>query len=268
MALTQAELEKHLWRAADILRGQIDAADYKNYILSILFLKRLSDRFGEEVEEAVARGVPRRTALVDSDEHEFFVPESARWPAIVADSPRQAGETLNVASYEIEEANAPRLDGVLIGTNWNDETKLGSPANRERIVRSLLNHFGELDLSDANLSPDGEAGPSNVLGDAYEYLVGQFADQAGRKGGEDYTPRGLVRLIVELLRPTEGMRICDPLAGSGGMLIYAAQYLVEQGGDPATSSCTGRNATSARSPSPSSTCCCTACALPASRPAT
>ena len=232
MALTQAELEKHLWRAADILRGQIDAADYKNYIFSILFLKRLSDRFGEEVEEAVARGVPRRTALVDSDEHEFFVPESARWPAIVADSPLQAGETLNVASYEIEEANAPRLDGVLIGTNWNDETKLGSPANRERIVRSLLNHFGELDLSDANLSPDGEAGPSNVLGDAYEYLVGQFADQAGRKGGEDYTPRGLVRLIVELLRPTEGMRICDPLAGSGGMLICAAQYLVEQGGDP------------------------------------
>ena len=231
MTLTQADLEKRLWRAADILRGQIDAADYKNYIFSLLFLKRLSDRFGEEVEEAVARGVPRSTALHDADEHEFFVPESARWPAIVADSRPQTGETLNAASYEIEDANAPRLNGVLTGTNWNDETKLGSPANRERIVRSLLNHFGELDLSDANLRPDGEAGPSNVLGDAYEFLVGRFADQSGRKGGEDYTPRGVVRLIVELLHPTEGMRICDPLAGSGGMLIYAAQYLVEQGGD-------------------------------------
>ena len=127
MPLTKQELESKLWQAADILRGQIDAADYKNYIFSILFLKRLSDRFDEEVEAAVASGVPRRVALSDLDEHEFFVPEPARWKAITAAS-MNLGEVLNVQSHNIESANTPRLDGVLAGTNWNDETKLGSPA--------------------------------------------------------------------------------------------------------------------------------------------
>ena len=229
MPLTRMELESRLWRAADILRGQIDAADYKNYIFSILFLKRLSDRFDEEVENAVADGVPRETALTDYDEHEFFVPESAGWTAIAGAS-MNLGEALNVASHAIEEANSPRLDGVLAGTNWNDESKLGSPANREGIIRSLLNHFGDLDLRDENLRVD-EAGGGNVLGDAYEYLINQFADDAGKKGGEFYTPRSVVRLIVELLQPREGMRICDPTAGSGGMLIYAAQYVRENSGD-------------------------------------
>ena len=223
-------MESKLWQAADILRGQIDAADYKNYIFSILFLKRLSDRFDEEVENAVASGVARDVALNDRDEHEFFVPEAARWPALTGAS-MNLGETLNVASHAVEEANTPRLDGVLAPTNWNDESKLGSPANRERIIRSLLNHFGSLDLSDENLREDS-AGGGNVLGDAYEYLINRFADDAGKKGGEFYTPRPVVRLIIELLRPSEGMRICDPTAGSGGMLIYAAQHIREQGGDP------------------------------------
>ena len=119
---------------------------------------------------------------------------------------------------------------MLTGTNWNDESKLGSPANRESIIRSLLNHFGDLDLSDENLRED-DAGAGNVLGDAYEYLINRFADDAGKKGGEFYTPRSVVRLIVELLEPLEGMRICDPTAGSGGMLIYTAQYVREKGGD-------------------------------------
>ena len=229
MTLTRQELESKLWQAADILRGQIDAADYKNYIFSILFLKRLSDRFDEEVESAVALGVARDVALKDRDEHEFFVPESARWEAISAAS-MNLGETLNVVSHAIEDANTPRLDGVLAGTNWNDESKLGSPANRERIIRSLLNHFDGLDLRDENLREDA-AGGGNVLGDSYEYLINRFADDAGRKGGEFYTPRPVVRLIIELLQPREGMRICDPTAGSGGMLIYAAQYVQEHGGD-------------------------------------
>ena len=231
MPLTQQELESKLWQAADILRGQIDAADYKNYIFSILFLKRLSDRFGEEVEAAVAQGVPREAALSDKDEHEFFVPEEARWPALTGAS-MNLGETLNTAGFDIEYENTPRLDGVLTSVNWNDEAKLGSPANREKIIRNLLNHFSDLDLSDRNLSPDGGGGAGNVLGDACEYLIHQFADDAGKKGGEFYTPRTVVRLIVELLRPQEKMRICDPTAGSAGMLIYTAQYVKEQGGDP------------------------------------
>ena len=135
MPLTTQELEAKLWKAADILRGQIDAADYKNYIFSILFLKRLSDRFAEEVEQAVASGVSLRVALTDRDEHEFFVPEDARWSSIIGAS-MNLGETLNVACHAVEEANTPRLDGVLAATNWNDESKLGSPANRERIIRS------------------------------------------------------------------------------------------------------------------------------------
>ena len=229
MPLTTQELESKLWQAADILRGQIDSADYKNYIFSILFLKRLSDRFDEEVKNAIKHGVPREIALTDRDEHEFFVPEDARWSTITSVSMNK-GEALNVASHAVEEANTPRLDGVLSPTNWSDESKLGSPANRERIIQSLLIHFGDLDLSDENLRLDS-SGVGNVLGDAYEYLINRFADDAGKKGGEFYTPRPVVRLIIELLRPQEGMRICDPTAGSGGMLIYAAQYVREQGGD-------------------------------------
>ncbi len=231
MPLTTQELESKLWQAADILRGQIDAADYKNYIFSVLFLKRLSDRFNEEVEAAVALGVPREYALSDPDEHEFFVPEEARWPAITGAS-MNLGEVLNIAGYEIETENAPRLDGVLTPVNWNDESKLGSPANRERIIRSLLNHFGDLDLSNRNLAVDDTGSTGNVLGDAYEYLINRFADDAGKKGGEFYTPRGVVNLIIELLRPEEGMSICDPTAGSAGMLIYTAQYVEKRGGNP------------------------------------
>ena len=103
MPLTTSELESKLWQAANILRGQIDAADYKNYIFSVLFLKRLSDRFDEEVEAAVAAGVPRDVALSDADEHEFFVPESARWRALAGAS-MNLGERLNVASHAIENA--------------------------------------------------------------------------------------------------------------------------------------------------------------------
>ena len=229
MPLTTQELESKLWQAADILRGQIDSADYKNYIFSILFLKRLSDRFDEEVQNAMKAGVSREVALTDRDEHEFFVPEDARWSTI-ASAAMNTGEALNIASHAVEEANTPRLDGVLSPTNWSDESKLGSPANRERIIQSLLIHFGDLDLTDENLRLDS-SGVGNVLGDAYEYLINRFADDAGKKGGEFYTPRPVVRLIIELLQPREGMRICDPTAGSGGMLIYAAQYVREQGGD-------------------------------------
>ena len=192
-------------------------------------LKRLSDRFDEEVAIAVAAGVPQAVAVSDPDEHQFAVPDSAHWNQL-ASATMNLGEVLNIASHEIEYANAGRIDGVLTNTNWNDESKLGSPASRERIIRSLLNHFNDLDLRDANFAVDRD-GTGNVLGDAYEYLIYQFADDAGKKGGEFYTPRSVVRLIVELLQPKEGMRICDPTFGSGGMLILAADYVKEHEGN-------------------------------------
>lgn len=212
--LTTAKLEAHLWSAADILRGSIDSADYKNYIFGLLFLKRLSDRFEEETE--LLRNVPGAHPE-DPDEHDFFVPEKARWGEIqkVATG---VGEALNRAASLLEEHNA-KLEGVLAGIDYNDERKLGDAKARDVVLGRLVIHFGKLDLRNASLSePD-------MLGRAYEYLIEKFADDAGKKGGEFYTPRMVVRLIVELLQPKEGMRICDPTVGSGGMLIECAHHL-------------------------------------------
>ena len=126
MPLTSQELQSKLWQAADILRGQINSADYKNYIFSMLFLKRLSNRFDEEVAIAVAAGVPRAAAVADPDEHQFAVPETAHWRQIVK-ATMSLGEALNIASHEIEDANAGRIDGVLTGTNWNERVQAGQP---------------------------------------------------------------------------------------------------------------------------------------------
>ena len=230
MPLTTQELESKLWQA-----GRYPARPDRRRRLQELHLfaplsqaalrpLRRGGRGGCSGGRPSRRGVSRTQTSTS-----FFVPESARWRALTRAS-MNLGETLNAASHAIEEANTPRLDGVLAGTNWNDESRLGSPANRERIIRSLLNHFSALDLRDDNLrDPDG--GSDNVLGDAYEYLINRFADDAGKKGGEFYTPRPVVRLIVELLQPGEGMRVCDPTAGSAGMLIFTAQYVHERGGD-------------------------------------
>ena len=229
MTLTRQELESKLWQAADILRGQIDSADYKNYIFSILFLKRLSDHFDEEVENAIASGVAREVALTDRDEHEFFVPESARWSALTGAS-MNLGEALNVASHAIEDANTPSWTAC-----WPPPTGTTSPSSAARPTGNASSEaFSTTSrawtCATQTLREDS-AGEGNVLGDAYEYLIYQFADDAGKKGGEFYTPRSVVRLVIELLQPREGMRICDPTAGSGGMLIYTAQFVREHGGE-------------------------------------
>ena len=222
--LSVAQLEQYLWSAADILRGSIDSSDYKTYIFGLLFLKRLSDRFEEEAEKLIAEGVPEDVAWTDPDEHQFFVPDRARWGAIQKRA-TNIGETLNKACAALEEQN-PALEGVLAGIDYNDERKLGDARNRDTVLARLVQHFSQVSLrNDRMAEPD-------LLGRAYEYLIEQFADDAGKKGGEFYTPRMVVRLIVELLAPTERMRICDPTAGSGGMLIECAHHIERKGGNP------------------------------------
>lgn len=218
--LTVDKLEGYLWSAADILRGSIDSSDYKNFIFGMLFLKRLSDRFDEECEALVKEGADPE----DKDEHQFFVPKRARWSEIQKTA-IGIGDVLNKACAALEEANGS-LEGVLAGIDYNDERKLGDAKNRDVVLARLVQHFSRLNLRNTNLSePD-------MLGRAYEYLIEKFADDAGKKGGEFYTPRMVVKLIVELLQPKEGMRICDPTCGSGGMLIECGHYLERHGQSP------------------------------------
>ena len=222
--LSVSQLERYLWSAADILRGSIDSSDYKSYIFGLLFLKRLSDRFEEEAEKLVADSVSETVAWTDLDEHQFFVPNRARWSTIQKQA-TNIGETLNKACAALEEQNSG-LEGVLAGIDYNDERKLGDAKNRDTVLARLVQHFSQISLRNDRMSePD-------LLGRAYEYLIEQFADDAGKKGGEFYTPRMVVKLIVELLAPTERMRICDPTAGSGGMLIECAHHVERKGGDP------------------------------------
>ncbi len=222
--LSVAQLEQYLWSAADILRGSIDSSDYKTYIFGLLFLKRLSDRFEEEAEKLIAKGFSETVAWRDPDEHEFFVPDRARWGTIQKRA-TNIGETLNKACVALEEQNGG-LEGVLAGIDYNDEHKLGDTRNRDTVLVRLVQHFSQISLrNDRMAEPD-------LLGRAYEYLIEQFADDAGKKGGEFYTPRMVVKLIVALLAPTERMRICDPTAGSGGMLIECAHYIEHKGGNP------------------------------------
>ena len=222
--LNVAQLEQYLWSAADILRGSIDSSDYKTYIFVLLFLKRLSDRFEEEAERLIADGVPEGVACSDPDAHQFFVPDRARWSTIQKRA-TNTGETLNKACAALEEQN-PALEGVLAGIDYNDERKLGDTRNRDTVLARLVQHFSQISLRNNRMAePD-------LLGRAYEYLIEQFADDAGKKGGEFYTPRMVVKLIVELLAPTERMRICDPTAGSGGMLIECAHHMERRGGNP------------------------------------
>ncbi|GAB3554867.1 hypothetical protein GCM10027577_40180 [Spirosoma fluminis] len=208
-------LESWLWDSANILRGSIDSSDFKNYIFGLLFLKRANDVFDEKVENLMeCEGYTREEA----EEATYFkMPLQARWSELKK-ATENIGVALDQAFAAIEEANR-QLEGVMTATKFGDKEKLS-----DETLQRLLRHFNQHSLRNADLyTPD-------LLGDAYEYLIKQFADDAGKKGGEFYTPRGVVKLIVGLIKPQPGNEIYDPTCGSGGMLIESARYVAEQPG--------------------------------------
>jgi type I restriction enzyme M protein len=218
--LSLPELETHLWGAATILRGLVDAGDYKQFIFPLLFYKRLSDVWDEEYAQAFQEAGDAAYATSMAGER-FVIPTGSHWRD-VRETAKDVGQAIQNALRAIESANPDRLDGVFGDAPWTNKERLP-----DRTLKNLLEHFSKLTLSIANV-------PEDELGNAYEYLIKQFADDSGHTAQEFYTNRTVVHLMVQMLEPKPGERIYDPTCGTGGMLISALDEVKRKGGEHRT----------------------------------
>ena len=211
--ITQTQLESYLWGAATLLRGLIDAGDYKQFIFPLLLFKRLCDVYDEERAQVEAE----YGAGVDYAEfHRFQVPPQAHWN-VVRETATNVGQAIQDAMRGIEQANPRRLFGIFGDAPWTNRERLP-----DRTLRDLIEHFSTLTLSVANV-------PEDLLGQAYEYLIKKFADDSGHTAAEFYTNRTVVHLMTLLVDPQPGEAIYDPTCGSGGMLLSCVAELKRQG---------------------------------------
>jgi len=215
MDLTQ--LKTFLWKSADILRGKIDSSDYKKYIFGLLFYKRMNDVWQEEYDKAMEDYHDEVIAKADYT-HRFQIPDDAHW-SVIANTAADIGLKLNDVFDKITNANSPKLDKIFADLDFANTDRFPNET-----LQQLINHFSKHNFGETYFSSD-------VLGDAYEYLIQQFAAGAGKKGGEFYTPREVERLIMHILKPHAKDHIYDPAVGSGGFLLEAYQYAREKTGE-------------------------------------
>ncbi len=215
--LTLPQLESFLWKSADILRGKIDSSDYKKYIFGLLFYKRMSDVWDEEFNAVMKEYNDEDIARADYN-HRFQVPKDCRWEKVTQQA-ESIGQKLNDIFEKLANANSPKLDKIFEDLDF---------ANKDRFpnetLQRLINHFSQYNFGNTYISSD-------LLGDAYEYLIKQFAADAGKKGGEFYTPREVEKVIVGILKPHQKDHIYDPTVGSGGFLLEAYDYLKQKSGE-------------------------------------
>jgi type I restriction enzyme M protein len=215
--LAQNGLESFLWKAADILRGAVRPEKYGDYMLPLLFFKRLSDVWTEEYEQALEK-YKNQAAAKQKFVHRFIIPEGCLWNDTRKQT-REVGQRLNNVLEKIVKSN-PELEGVLNRTDFNRQEEIP----QDRLVK-LIEHFSQYKLGNHSVPPD-------VLGNTYEYLLKQFNELAPQRAGEFYTPREVVKVMVEILDPDEGDEVYDPCSGSGGMLIVSHHHLANKGKDP------------------------------------